>query len=140
MNGVLVPCLDCADLTPAPVLGRCEECAAERKRTRERGRQRTRENRTDRVGSSNTRWKALSRRARRAQPWCSSCRETDQQVTARGDRLEVDHTPQAWQRERDGLTIRLSDVDVLCGDCNRAAGSAQPGSQRWIEWESQHAE
>lgn len=64
-------------------------------------------------------WKKLSARARKAQPfclWCGSDRD-----------LQLDHTPAAWERKAQHLPIRLQDVRVLCGACNRAAGQARPG-------------
>lgn len=39
--------------------------------------------------------------------------------------MQTDHSPQAWQRKAEGLAIRLADVDVVCGDCNRNRGSAR---------------
>lgn len=63
-------------------------------------------------------WKRLSRRARRIQPWCSTCGATED--------LTGDHSEQAWQRKEQGLPIRLEDVDVLCRPCNSAKGSARP--------------
>jgi hypothetical protein len=62
-------------------------------------------------------WKRLSRRARRAQPWCSDCGTTEG--------LQTDHSPGAWQRKTRGLEVRLCDVDVVCGPCNRARGAAR---------------
>lgn len=62
-------------------------------------------------------WDRLSRRARRLQPWCSGCGSTED--------LQCDHKPSAWQRKAAGKAIRLTDVDVLCGPCNRAAGAAR---------------
>lgn len=66
-------------------------------------------------------WRALSLRARRAQPFCSDCGATE--------KLTVDHSPQAWERRSRGLPIRLSDVDVVCSSCNNARGPARgPGA------------
>lgn len=62
-------------------------------------------------------WKRLSKRARRLQPWCESCGGTED--------LQTDHTPEAWARKAAGKPIRLQDVRVLCGPCNRAAGAAR---------------
>ena len=63
-------------------------------------------------------WRKLSERARRLQPWCGDCGSTED--------LQCDHSPQAWQRKAERKRIRLTDVDVVCGTCNRARGS-QPG-------------
>lgn len=65
-------------------------------------------------------WAKLSKRARRLQPFCSDCGSTDD--------LQADHTPEAWARHEAGLSIRLEDVQVLCGPCNRAAGAARGAS------------
>lgn len=62
-------------------------------------------------------WRKLSKRARRLQPFCSRCGSTSD--------LQADHTPEAWARKAAGLAIRLDDIDVLCGDCNRDAGAAR---------------
>jgi 5-methylcytosine-specific restriction enzyme A len=67
-------------------------------------------------------WKKLSRQARRLQPFCSDCGTTEG--------LEGDHSPEAWTRKAAGLTIRLEDIDVLCGPCNRRRGSARPAATR----------
>lgn len=64
-------------------------------------------------------WNRLSKRARKAQPFCLWCGATTD--------LQADHTPQAWERRDKGLPIRLEDVRVLCGSCNRSAGQARPG-------------
>lgn len=63
------------------------------------------------------RWRVLSERARRVQPWCSDCGATDD--------LTCDHSPRAWARKAAGKVIRLRDVDVVCGRCNRARGAAR---------------
>lgn len=64
-----------------------------------------------------TAWDKLSRRARAAQPWCTDCGATSD--------LQCDHTPQAWARKAAGKPIRLQDVDVVCGPCNRDRGKAR---------------
>jgi len=62
-------------------------------------------------------WTKLSKRARRLQPFCLTCGSTED--------LQTDHTPEAWARKAAGLPIRLQDVQVLCGPCNRDAGAAR---------------
>jgi len=64
-------------------------------------------------------WNKLSRRARKAQPFCSTCGSKDD--------LTTDHLPEAWKRKAEGKRIRLCDVRVLCLPCNVAAGSSRPG-------------
>lgn len=62
-------------------------------------------------------WTKLSKRARRLQPFCSDCGSTED--------LQADHLPIAWERKAAGKAVRLQDVRVLCGPCNRAAGAAR---------------
>jgi len=62
-------------------------------------------------------WDRLSKKARRLQPWCTDCGATDG--------LELDHLPTAWERHDAGLPIRLTDVQVCCGPCNRARGAGR---------------
>lgn len=62
-------------------------------------------------------WTKLSKRARRLQVLCESCGSTES--------LQCDHSPEAWARKAAGKAIRLCDVQVLCGPCNRAAGAAR---------------
>lgn len=62
-------------------------------------------------------WQALSKRARRLQPFCTDCGTTED--------LQTDHSPEAWERKAAGLPIRLQDIDVVCGPCNRDRGAAR---------------
>ena len=62
-------------------------------------------------------WDRLSAKARKLQPFCSDCGAVND--------LQCDHTPEAWQRKAAGKPIRLQDVDVVCGPCNRARGAAR---------------
>ncbi|GAC59496.1 hypothetical protein GSI01S_02_01390 [Gordonia sihwensis NBRC 108236] len=66
-------------------------------------------------------WTRLSRRARKLQPFCSDCGATND--------LQTDHSPEAWARKARGKPIRLTDIDVVCGPCNRARGQARPGRE-----------
>ena len=54
-------------------------------------------------------WDRLSRRARRIQPWCSTCGTKDDLT---GDHLR-------WPAKT------LADVDVLCRSCNARKGTAR---------------
>ena len=65
-------------------------------------------------------WRKLSLRARRMQPYCSDCGATED--------LQCDHSREAWKRKTAGKPIRLKDVDVVCGPCNRARGAARENS------------
>lgn len=116
---MLIPCIDCGELATGT---RCNECRKEHnrnvaKRYAPRG---------SRSRGYDSAWSKLSARARKLQPFCSSCGSKED--------LQCDHTPAAWHRKERGLSVRLQDVDVLCGDCNRAAGEARPGSPRYLEW------
>lgn len=67
------------------------------------------------------RWRVLSERARKLQPFCADCGAVED--------LQTDHSPEAWERVAAGKPIRLRDVDVVCGPCNRERGQARPESQ-----------
>lgn len=67
-------------------------------------------------------WDRLSRRARRLQPWCTDCGSTE--------RLEGDHSPEAWAAKAAGKPIKLTMIDVVCGRCNIARGAARGPSTR----------
>ncbi len=54
------------------------------------------------------------------QPYCSDCGATED--------LQCDHSREAWKRKTAGKPIRLKDVDVVCGPCNRARGAARENS------------
>lgn len=93
----------------------CEEHARPEKSSR-------RAPRTSRGSGYDAAWDALSKRARRLQPFCSDC-GTQWSLTA-------DHLPSAWERKRAGLPLRLQDVDVVCGPCNTKRGSSRVGTTR----------
>ena len=101
------PCLECGELTREGSY--CSEHKPKQPRT-ERKRERDR-------AYGKSAWQRLSRRARRLQPFCASCGATND--------LQCDHLPQAWERYERGLPVRLQDVQVLCGECNRKAGTAR---------------
>lgn len=107
---VTKPCLTCGTPADGP---HCDEHAP-RHHGRHVGNARQR--------GYDTAWTKLSKRARRMQPFCSACGSTEH--------LTVDHTPEAWRRHEQGLSIRLQDVVVLCSRCNTAAGSSRPGTDR----------
>ncbi len=64
-----------------------------------------------------SRWDRLSRKARRLQPFCTDCGAVED--------LQADHSPEAWRRHAAGKPIRLVDIDVVCGPCNRTRGAAR---------------
>jgi 5-methylcytosine-specific restriction endonuclease McrA len=95
------PCLDCGEPADGP---RCPEHTVDTKpAAAQRGYDHA--------------WTKLSKRARRLQPFCLDCGSTED--------LQCDHTPEAWARKAAGKPIRLQDVQVLCGPCNRDAGAAR---------------
>lgn len=105
----LQPCLDCGEVTDR---NRCPD------------------HRQDSKPQSQLRgydydWRKLSARARRLQPFCTDCGATDG--------LQADHTPEAWERKAAGKPIRLQDVAVVCGPCNRARGAARGEGARLVE-------
>lgn len=63
-------------------------------------------------------WRKLSERARRLAPFCEDCGAIED--------LQTDHSPEAWRRKAEGKPIRLRDVSVVCGTCNRRRGAARP--------------
>lgn len=67
-------------------------------------------------------WTRLSKRARRLQPFCADCGAVED--------LQADHSPEAWARKKDGKQIRLEDIAVVCGPCNRARGAARGRNTR----------
>ncbi|MBV5244185.1 hypothetical protein KUF57_11625 [Mycolicibacterium sp. PAM1] len=97
------PCLRCGDLTPTGTY--CTDCKPPDKSSpRQRG--------------YDSAWDRLAKRAKKLQPWCEDCGATED--------LQCDHSPEAWQRHYAGKPIRLKDVSVCCGPCNRARGAARP--------------
>lgn len=115
--GLLRPCLSCGEPTEGT---RCEAHPPMHARTRERGSYRER--------GYTKQFDRLSKRAKELQPWCTDCGSTMN--------LQADHLPEAWHRHALGLTIRLTDVEVVCARCNTARGSSRPGSERYEEWEA----
>lgn len=96
----LRPCLTCGEPSTGP---RCAEHTDSKPTAHARG--------------YDAAWSRLSKRARRLQPFCTDCGATED--------LQADHTPEAWARKAAGKPIRLSDIRVRCGPCNRAAGAAR---------------
>ena len=108
------PCTDCGELTHHGT--RCQTCtqAKQRRRTRETT---TTPKTTAHQRGYTSRWTRLSAQARKLQPFCTDCGATTD--------LQADHSPEAWKRHNQGLEIRLQDIDVVCGDCNRRRGAAR---------------
>lgn len=103
-------CIDCGEPSEQT---RCDEHRKERRNQKNRGRSSASQR------GYGSRWTRLSRKARKLQPFCLDCGATDD--------LQADHTPEAWRRYDEGKPIRLQDIDVVCGECNRARGQARPG-------------
>ena len=106
------PCIDCGEVADDT---RCSSCNTKHETARQRGRVQVKKSSTER-GYDST-WRRLSERARQLQTFCSDCGATTD--------LQADHTPEAWKRYEKGLPIRLSDIDVVCGECNRTRGAAR---------------
>ncbi len=108
---LLRPCVDCGE--PARC-ARCPSCRAERVRA---VRTAMGPQASSHAKGYDQAWRALSARARRLQPWCSSCAATTD--------LTVDHSPEAWQAVAAGRAIPLDLVTVLCRSCNARKGAAR---------------
>lgn len=106
------PCLTCGE--PSPATYCTEHAPAPSPHAERRGSARKR--------GYDTAWDRLSTWARRCQPFCSDCGTTEN--------LTTDHKPSAWARKAAGKSLRLRDVDVVCGPCNARRGSSRPGSER----------
>lgn len=111
------PCLTCGELSRG---SRCEDCTTIHNRITARAYETV----SARNKGYDKAWDRLSSRARALQQFCLECGSTED--------LQADHTPEAWRRKERGLAIRLKDIQVLCGPCNRRAGEARPGSPRAI--------
>lgn len=133
MTDALRPCLDCGELSPD---SRCDDCSRTLRRAKEHETYARRGRRERKAGHDDPRWRRLSRQARRLQPWCSDCRLTETELKALGQRLEADHLPSAWAKREKQKPIILTDVEVVCGNCNVKRGSSRPGSERFTKWES----
>ena len=110
------PCVGCGEPVKA---NRCDQCRRDGDRRRIRKR-RQRGSSTQRGYDS--RWRRLSERARELQKFCSDCGATED--------LQADHSPEAWRRWERGLAIRLKDIDIVCGPCNRKRGQARGATSR----------
>ncbi len=105
------PCIDCGEPTPGT---RCPDCQAERARQRPRKAR-------GHVHENPARWKALSARARRLQPFCLDCGSTVD--------LTADHVIPV--SERPDLALRIENVAVRCRRCNgRKAGRPPSDAER----------
>lgn len=102
MSDLMKACPECGEVSEETY------CPAHRKPPRKR---------PWRTVGYNARWDRLSKRARRMQPFCTVCGTTKD--------LTADHSPEAWERERAGLPIRLEDIDVLCRSHNASKGAAR---------------
>lgn len=107
------PCLDCGEVAENT---RCPSCSTKYETARNRGRSKAPKASTKQRGYTGA-WRRLSERARQLQGFCSDCGATTD--------LQADHSPEAWRRHEKGLPLRISDIDVVCGDCNRERGAAR---------------
>lgn len=108
-------CIDCGEVTPAGN-PRCDSCRTNTDRKKIRRRRNERKSSPASRGYDH-RWRRLSLLARQRQPFCSDCGATTD--------LQADHSPEAWRRKERGLAVRLQDIDVVCGRCNRKRGAAR---------------
>lgn len=97
----LRPCLDCGEPATGP---RCSAHTIDTKPSAS-------------ARGYDAAWARLSKRARKLQPFCTDCGCTED--------LQLDHSPEAWERKSAGKVIRLDDVAVVCGPCNRSRGAAR---------------
>lgn len=102
---LLKPCLTCGELSNET---RCDQHRAVRVRL-------PKDSATSR--GYDYAWTQLSKRARKLQPFCEDCGTTTD--------LTADHSPEAWDRKRRGLIIRLQDIAVVCRPCNTRRGAAR---------------
>lgn len=72
-------------------------------------------------------WDRLSKRARKAQPFCLDCGSPED--------LTADHNSETWKRKAAGKVLRLRDVDVVCRRCNSERGAArgEKATDKWRE-------
>lgn len=110
-RGIPRPCLhpDCGELT---LTGHCADHADHKPK---RHRKRTQASATAR--GYDAAWQRLVASAKKLQPWCLDCGATED--------LQGDHKPIAWERKAKGLSIRLCDIEIRCGTCNRGQGAAR---------------
>lgn len=110
------PCIDCGEPTTNGT--RCSDCESKAARLRPpRTTPYPAKKTTAAQRGYGSAWTRLSKLARQQQPFCSDCGSTED--------LQCDHTPEAWERHEKGLPLRLEDVDVVCGACNRRRGAAR---------------
>lgn len=112
---MLRPCLECGE--PKESRDYCDSC---------------RPKRTYKPRPSATRrgydyaWEQLSKRSREIQPWCLDCMEPGTPDKPLG----VDHSPEAWERVKNGKALTLKDFEngllaVVCNRCNIRRGNAR---------------
>ncbi len=99
----LKPCKDCGEPVEHT---RCPDCAREVQRPE------SSKNREHVAFANLSRWKNLSKRVRRIQPWCDVC-GTDQ-------RLQANHVIST--KERPDLTYAMENLSVLCAKHNGGRG------------------
>ena len=101
------PCISCGE--PIATGTYCTECTPVDHRVRHA------------IRSNPSRWKKLSAKARKLQPWCSTCGTS-------GD-LTADHIIPIV--ERPDLAYVIENIDILCRPCNgRKAGAPPSDAER----------
>ena len=107
-------CLSCGLVLSRLIKGRCRECAKEKAADKPNPYSNSRE------------WKAMSKRMRAEQPWCSRCATQG----SPSNPLTLDHlVPLAIG----GALVPDDDalVQVLCRKCQGIEGGKQHGAGRW---------
>ena len=132
MSDVLKPCLDCGELSTQ---NRCAEHRREQRQAKEQRYIERHGHRRERLpGHSSSEWIRLSKKARAVQPWCLDCRRTEDELRAVGERLEADHLAITHWKQLHKQPLSLNDIEVVCGQCNRARGSSRVGTDRYQDW------
>lgn len=103
--GLARPCLKCGALSPGSY---CRPCNAERIRARQQCRGTTKQ-----LGYGSA-WKRLSVKARRLQPFCSTCGASDD--------LTTDHITPLARSDR-AAPVTIDAVQILCRSCNARKGA-----------------
>lgn len=103
MTGLLRPCLECGEPSEGAHCPEHARPSSPKTSAASRG--------------YDAAWRRLSAKARKLQGFCSDCGATED--------LQTDHSAEAWRRKAAGKPIRMQDVDVVCGPCNRKRGAAR---------------
>jgi 5-methylcytosine-specific restriction protein A len=101
------PCLNCGEPTDGT---RCPECRTATSRYRHKP--------SPENAGYDKAFRRLSKRARSLQPFCLDCAHPG----SRDNPLTCEHLPGSWEKRERGERLTLSDVAVLCRECNSKRG------------------